>query len=89
MCTQIFVKFPCGCARKYETISCYEDYTCPLNIIKRNEVPVSAVKACQWICAYCPKAKQEVVGSAHGEDIRADGQKEAQKLKDGKVEAEE
>jgi hypothetical protein len=72
MCTQIFVKFPCGCARKYETISCYKDYTCPPNVIKREDVPVSTVKG--------PKVKQDVAGPARGDRVRTDGRKEAAKL---------
>jgi hypothetical protein len=91
MCIQIFVKFPCGCARKYQTINCYEGYTCPLNVIKREDVPVSLIKGCQWRCAYCPKAKHDVAWSAGGDSVKAEGREEATKLKEegtGAVEAE-
>jgi hypothetical protein len=87
MCTQIFVKFPCGCARKYETISCYRDYTCPPNVIKHEDVPVSAVKGCQWRCAYYPKVKQDVAGPARDDSVRAGGRKEAAKLDERRTEA--
>lgn len=61
-------------------MNCYEDYTCPPNVIKREDVPVSVVKGCQWRCASRPKAKQDVAGSARGDSVRAEGRKEAPKL---------
>ena len=59
----------------------------PPNVIKRENVPVSVAKGCRWGCAYCPKAKQDVAGSARGDSDRAEGGKEAPKLNEGRTEA--